>query len=215
MRLTNSEPLPQNTEPLRMRIRKCRVRKYVFERSDGSAEYIMGMYALIFVMVIALVSLQILQYRADSDIAEDALAASCLAALDVDPYRYGTDHRLLIEDPVNARRIFAEALKKNMRLNDAFEPLSVNASYVFGKVNIDDFRIYLTDGDSVKEYIVTDENFIEVTGVYGKVSTPSGKTVHSAGAYAEISFDTKGFMGASATAHKNAYAEMLASSDGI
>ena len=215
MRLMNSEPLPQNTEPLRMRIRKCRVRKYVFERSDGSAEYIMGMYALIFVMVIALVSLQILQYRADSDIAEDALAASCLAALDVDPYRYGTDHRLLIEDPVNARRIFAEALKKNMRLNDAFEPLSVNASYVFGKVNIDDFRIYLTDGDSVKEYIVTDENFIEVTGVYGKVSTPSGKTVRSAGAYAEISFDTKGFMGASATAHKNAYAEMLASSDGI
>ena len=78
------------------------LRSCIASRSSGQAEYVLGMYALILVMVLALASLNIMQYKADSDIAEDALAASCLAALDIDPYRYGTDHRLVINDPLSA-----------------------------------------------------------------------------------------------------------------
>ena len=81
-------------------------------KSPGQAEYVLGMYSLIFVMIMAMVTLQIMQYKADSDIAEDALAASALAALDIDPYRYGTDHMLVINDPGHAFEIFKSALKK-------------------------------------------------------------------------------------------------------
>jgi len=167
------------------------------------------MYALILVMVLALASLNIMQYKADSDIAEDALSASCLAALDIDPYRYGIDHRLVINDPLSARCIFEDALRKNMNLSEDYEPVSPDDRYVNGRVSIDDFRIYLTDGDAVKEYIVGEYGVTENTGVYGEMKTPSGSVVRSAGAYARVSFDTLGMFGIRIGACKESYAEML------
>ena len=178
-------------------------------KSSGQAEYVLGMYALTMVMILAMVTLQILQYKADSDIAEDALAASALAALDVDPYRYGTDHMLVINDPEHAMEIFKNALKANMDLGDDYSPLPDNPSYVSGKVNIDDFRIYLVDGDEVTEYKVTDTGTVSFSGLYGDMRTPGGQIVKSAGCYAAISFDTKGFMGTVVRARKDAYAEMV------
>ena len=175
----------------------------------GSIEYVVGMYALLFVLVLSMVSLQILQYKADSDIAEDALAASCLAALDVDPYRYGLDHSLVINDPAHARDIFEEALRGNMDLNADMMPRTENTSYIAGKVDIDEFRIYLVDGDNVTEYVVSEYGITENTGTYGVVKTPSGTEVRSAGAYAKISFDTSGIFGVKIRACKEVYAEML------
>ncbi|MBP5472062.1 MAG: hypothetical protein J6Y12_05245 [Lachnospiraceae bacterium] len=178
-------------------------------RHTGKIEYVMGMYALLFVLVMAMVSLQILRYKADSDIAEDALAASCLAALDVDPYRYGTDHCLVINDPVHARQLFEEALRDNMRLEPDMTYSGADDFYITGKVNIDDFRIYTVDGDNVTEYAVSGYGIAESTGVYGSMKTPSGLTVRSAGAYAKISFDTYGIFDVRIRACKEAYAEML------
>lgn len=175
----------------------------------GKIEYVMGMYALLFVLVMAMVSLQILRYKADSDIAEDALAASCLAALDVDPYRYGTDHCLVISDPVHARQLFEESLRENMRLGPDMTYSGNDDFYIVGKVNIDDFRIYMVDGDNVTEYAVSGYGITESTGVYGNMKTPSGLTVRSAGAYAKISFDTYGIFDVRIRACKEAYAEML------
>ncbi len=175
----------------------------------GKIEYVMGMYALLFVLVMAMVSLQILKYKADSDIAEDALAASCLAALDVDPYRYGTDHCLVISDPVHARQLFEESLRENMRLGPDMTYSGNDDFYIMGKVNIDDFRIYMVDGDNVTEYAVSGYGITESTGVYGNMKTPSGLTVRSAGAYAKISFDTYGIFDVRIRACKEAYAEML------
>lgn len=176
----------------------------------GQMEYVLGMYALIFVMVLVFASLQIMQYKADSDIAEDALAASCLAALDVDPYRYGLDHRLVINDPVAARRIFEKALKENMNLDAGFKPVSGDDKYISGRVTIDDFRVYLTDGNRVTEIRVTENGTVSSGGTYGTVRTPQGSVVRSAGVYARVSFDTKGFAGVKIRACKEAYAEMLA-----
>ena len=119
MRSGNSGHPRPSTDRVKMMLRSC-----IASRSSGQAEYVLGMYALILVMVLALASLNIMQYKADSDIAEDALAASCLAALDIDPYRYGTDHRLVINDPLSARGIFEEALRKNMNLNAFYEPVT-------------------------------------------------------------------------------------------
>ena len=184
-------------------------------KSPGQAEYVMGMYALTLVMILAMVTLQILQYKADSDIAEDALAASALAALDVDPYRYGMDHMLVINDPEHAMDIFRDALKANMELGNDYRPLSGNASYVSGEVSVDDFRIYLVDGDAVTEYRVTDTGTVSLSGLYGELKTPGGQTVRSAGCYAAISFDTKGFMGTVVRAYKDVYAEMVSDSSGI
>ena len=175
----------------------------------GKIEYVMGMYALLFVLVMAMVSLQILRYKADSDIAEDALAASCLAALDVDPYRYGTDHCLVISDPIHARQLFEESLRENMRLGPDMTYSGNDDFYIMGKVNIDDFRIYMVDGDNVTEYAVSVYGITESTGVYGNMKTPSGLTVRSAGAYAKISFDTYGIFDVRIRACKEAYAEML------
>ena len=175
----------------------------------GKIEYVMGMYALLFVLAMAMVSLQILRYKADSDIAEDALAASCLAALDVDPYRYGTDHCLVINDPIHARQLFEESLRENMRLGPDMTYSGNDDFYIMGKVNIDDFRIYMVDGDNVTEYAVSGYGITESTGVYGNMKTPSGLTVRSAGAYAKISFDTYGIFDVRIRACKEAYAEML------
>ncbi|MCR4792833.1 MAG: hypothetical protein K5871_08780 [Lachnospiraceae bacterium] len=204
MRSENSEHQRQNTEA---RIKGLR-------KSEGKAEYVLGMYSLILVMVLALASIQIMQYKADSDIAEDALAASCLAALDADPYRYGLNHKLVINDPVSARGIFENALRKNMNLDDSYRPLSGGNGYVSGNVTIEDFRIYLIDGDEVTEYVVTDYAVTENKGTYGIMQTPSGSIVRSAGAYARVSFDTEGFLGVRVRACKEAYAEMLACPDG-
>lgn len=179
-------------------------------RSSGQAEYILGMYALIFVMVLALASLQIMQYKADSDIAEDALAASALAALDIDPYRYGTDHRLVIDDPPHTLEIFRNALKGNMDLDNDYRPLSRSTSYVSGTVLIEDFRIYLVDEDTVTEYRIFDTGCDITTGPYGEMKTPGGQVVRSAGCYAAVSFDTEGFLGIGIRAYKEAYAEMVA-----
>ena len=178
------------------------------KESPGQIEYVMGMYVLVFVLVMAMVSLQILQYKADSDIAEDALAASCLAALDVDPYRYGLDHSLVVNDPVHARQLFEDALRENMGLS-ADMSYSGDGNYIAGEVNIDDFRIYLVDGDNVTEFAVSGYGVTGSTGIYGSMKTPSGLTVRSAGAYAKISFDTYGIFDVRIRACKEAYAEML------
>ncbi len=198
MRSVNTEHPPQNTES---------------RKNAGQAEYVLGMYALVFILVITMASLQIMQYKADSDIAEDALAASCLAALDVDPYRYGADHRLIINDPANAREKFETALKGNMELDDDLAPLRPEGAYISGRVEIKDFRIYMVEGDRVLECIVTPAGIIENRGTYGSVKTPSGAVVGSAGAYAEITFDTEGFLGVHIRADKNAYAEMIGNPD--
>jgi len=173
------------------------------------------MYALIFVMVLAMASLQIMQYKADSDISEDALAASALAALDIDPYRYGTDHKLVIDDPPHTLDIFRNALKGNMDLDNDYRPLSQSASYVSGTVAIEDFRIYLVDGDAVTEYRISDTGTDITTGSYGEMKTPGGQVVRSAGCYAAVSFDTEGFMGIRIRAYKEAYAEMVADPERI
>ncbi len=204
MRSGNSGHRQQNTDILVKNIRK-----WLLLVSPGQTEYVLGMYALILVMVLALASLNIMQYKADSDITEDALSASCLAALDIDPYRYGIDHRLVINDPRSARSIFEDALRKNMNLSEDYEPVFSNDRYINGRVSIDDFRIYLTDGDTVNEYIVGEYGVTENTGVYGEMKTPSGSVVRSAGAYARISFDTKGMFGIRIGACKESYAEML------
>ncbi len=171
------------------------------------------MYALLFVLVMAMAGLQILQYKADSDIAEDALAASCLAALDVDPYRYGLDHSLVIDDPARAREVFENALMENMGLGADMNPSGEGITYLAGKVDIDDFRIYLVEGDSVTEYAVSENGITESAGLYGNVNTPSGLSVRSAGAYAKISFDAEGIFGVRIRACKEAYAEMLGRPD--
>lgn len=179
-------------------------------REKGQAEYVLGMYALIFVMVLALASLQIMQYKADSDITEDALAASALAALDIDPYRYGADHKLVINDPDHCLEIFKDALKGNMNLDNLYRPADGNTSYISGVVTIEDFRIYLVDADTVTEYRITDFGSVQTIGIYGEMKTPGGQTVKSAGCYAAISYDTDGFLGIKAHAYKDAYAEMIA-----
>lgn len=178
--------------------------------SEGQAEYVLGMYALIFVMILSMATLQIMQSKADSDIAEDTLAASALAALDVDPYRYGTDHKLVINDPAHAFEIFKNALKGNMELGEDLRPVSPNVSYVSGEVKIEDFRIYLVDGDEVTEYRVSGTGTGVSYGLYGEMKTPGGQVVRSAGCYAAISFDTEGFLGIKIRAYKQAYAEMVA-----
>ena len=87
---------------------------------------------------------------------------------------------------------------------------SGDGSYIAGRVNIDDFRIYLVDGDNVTEYSVSGYGITENTGIYGSMKTPSGLAVRSAGAYARISFDTYGIFDVRIGACKEAYAEMLA-----
>ncbi len=198
-----------NTEHQRLNISF----KSVKDHNGGSCEYVLGMYALVFVLIMALASMQVMRYKAGSDITEDALAASALAALDADPYIYGQTHSIIINDPRRARGIFESALRDNMKLNDSFEPKGSDPSYIKGRVTVDDFRVYKVEGDRVTEYTVGNYTVTENEGVYGEMTTPSGKDVRSAGVYAEISYEASGFLGISVNAGKNTYVEMMANPD--
>jgi len=165
----------------------------LYNDNSGSSEWVLGLFALTFIMAAMVFVIQLCAFRANSDAIEDALAASGLAAALVDVERYGIDHTLLISDPDNSYRKYVEALNVNL----AAEGSSFRQKRAIeGPVRIEQFRIYNVEGDKVSEIYMNDSGNWEVTeGLLGSMEAPNGQIIQNTGVYGEIAFDLRGIMG--------------------
>lgn len=195
MKYQKYEGLRPNTEMLFMK------------KESGKITWVMGLFLLTFIMLLAVTQLQILKFRAASDIVSDALAAGGLAAELIDIERYGFDHAVIISDAEGAYQVYKRVLPDNLgveSLDDGIEEDSnmtseadvLQESVIRGPIIIEKFYIYNVVGDMV-ETVKVDDN-----GVYdrkeenlGEVYAPNGKIVRSTGIYSEISFGVNGLFG--------------------
>ena len=161
--------------------------------NSGSSQWVLGLFALTFIMAAMVFVIQLCAFRANSDAIEDALAASGLAAALVDVERYGIDHTLLISDPDNSYQKYVEALNVNL----AAEGSSFRQKRAIeGPVKIEQFRIYNVEGDKVSEIYMDDSGrWKKKEGKLGIMEAPNGQVIQNTGIYGEIAFDLRGIMG--------------------
>ncbi len=161
--------------------------------NSGSSQWVLGLFALTFIMAAMVFVIQLCAFRANSDAIEDALAASGLAAALVDVERYGIDHTLLISDPDNSYQKYVEALNVNL----AAEGSSFRQKRAIeGPVKIEQFRIYNVEGNKVSEIYMDDSGrWKKKEGKLGIMEAPNGQVIQNTGIYGEIAFDLRGIMG--------------------
>lgn len=161
--------------------------------NSGSSQWVLGLFALTFIMAAMVFVIQLCAFRANSDAIEDALAASGLAAALVDVERYGIDHTLLISDPDNSYQKYVEALNVNL----AAEGSSFRRKRAIeGPVKIEQFRIYNVEGEKVSEIYMDDSGrWKKKEGKLGIMEAPNGQVIQNTGIYGEIAFDLRGIMG--------------------
>jgi len=161
--------------------------------NSGSSQWVLGLFAMTFIMAAMVFVIQLCAFRANSDAIEDALAASGLAAALVDVERYGIDHTLLISDPDNSYQKYVEALNVNL----AAEGSSFRRKRAIeGPVKIEQFRIYNVEGDKVSEIYMDDSGrWKKKEGKLGIMEAPNGQVIQNTGIYGEIAFDLRGIMG--------------------
>ncbi|WP_422445310.1 hypothetical protein [Thermoanaerobacterium sp. DL9XJH110] len=105
----------------------------------GSGSLILGLLFLIPFFVFSVFLIESKYLYTTRAVADDAVVAAGLAALKSNnPYDAAYGEYVL--DPSAARITFDEYLKKNMKLDDAFNPLP--GSVAAGTVRIDEFRVY-------------------------------------------------------------------------
>jgi Flp pilus assembly protein TadG len=108
----------------------------------GSGTLIFGLLFLIPFMIFTLFLVESRLLYLEKNIVDDAVVAAGLAALsEVNPIdaAYG-DYSL---NPSEARRIFDEYLKDNLKLDNSFNPLP--GSVAISPVRVEDFRVYNPD----------------------------------------------------------------------
>lgn len=161
--------------------------------NSGSSQWVLGLFAMTFIMAAMVFVIQLCAFRANSDAIEDALAASGLAAALVDVERYGIDHTLLISDPDNSYQKYVEALNVNL----AAEGSSFRQKRAIeGPVKIEQFRIYNVEGNKVSEIYMDDSGrWKKKEGKLGIMEAPNGQVIQNTGIYGEIAFDLRGIMG--------------------
>ncbi len=171
----------QNREHLRQSIKKN-----LFKDEAGFANSCVGLFIMLFFVVMLIFVIDIAAYKSLSDKMEDALAASGLAACVIDIKRYGKDHSVVIADPGDAFEKYKETLEINMNLLGNIPGAD---SFIDGPVKIDTFRVYNCEGSKVTEYVYNDEVYVgENVGTLGNVKAPNGQLVTETGVYSEISF---------------------------
>ncbi len=177
-------------------------------RSSGQVEWVMGMFGLLFLMVLGCFELQLCQYYSTAGYLEDALAASGLAAAVIDVESYGIDHSLVIPDAMAAYGLYQKSLGENLELTGSGQ--CINSSVMSGPVTIEEFWVYNVRGDQVYAQRVDRGTEESSMGKLGEVKAPNGKVVRSTGVYGEISFPVEGFLGVYMEARKGKLVEVAA-----
>ena len=123
--------------------RWCMVLYRQFQRNmrdkRGSGVIVFGLLFLIPFMIFSMFLIESKLLYTEKSMADDAIVASCLAALKSNnPYDAAYGEYYL--EPVAARNTFNKYLKANMKLDDDYNPLP--GSIANSQVKVEDFRIY-------------------------------------------------------------------------
>lgn len=175
--------------------------KKALKKECGQTGWCIGLFFVLFVMILILTQMQVEQYRNLSLYLEDALAASNLASAIIDVEQYGINHEIVLSDPVQAYENCCMAVKGNLNLDDNWE--HSDKDVICGKVELKNYIIYNVRDKLVNSCRVNEKHevFYE-EGILGEVYTPGHVLVEGTGIYSEIIFPTKGLFGVKVNAHK-------------
>lgn len=194
-----------------MRLRKSGYPRRNINAADlGQAEYITGMYMVLVLGVLLCTQLQIASWRMTAMYLEDALAASNLASALIDTEEYGKNHKVVISDKIRAYRIYRQALKQNLELDE--EDMCRNRELISGVVEVVDYVIYNVEGNQINAYRIGQSGAIveQWEGTLGAERAPDGTPVEHTGIYSEVSFPVRGFLEIETTARKGKLVDIVA-----
>lgn len=178
----------------------CRMK---WNKRTGKVEIFVGMYMVVFLLILLSVQLQMRIFMATSTYMEDALAASNLASAVIDVREYGMTHIVKIASPDDAFELYCEALKQNLSLNDEWE--SGKKDLIYGQVEILKYEIYNVEKNNITIYSYgTEGEYVRaLPNGLGSLYTPDGVHVESTSVYSKIRFPVKGILGIEIDAKKD------------
>ena len=178
----------------------CRMK---WNKRTGKVEIFVGMYMVVFLLILLSVQLQMRIFMATSTYMEDALAASNLASAVIDVREYGMTHIVKIASPDDAFELYCEALKQNLSLNDEWE--SGKKDLIYGQVEILKYEIYNVEKNNITIYSYgTEGEYVRaLPNGLGSLYTPDGVLVESTSVYSKIRFPVKGILGIEIDAKKD------------
>lgn len=177
-------------------------------KSEGSIEWVTGMFFLLFMAVLLCAEFQGEVYRSASLYMEDALAASNLASAVIDIEEYGISHNVEISNPTQAFERYQSALKENLQLNDSWE--SANPALISGPVSVEKYIIYNVDKEKITiSSLAANGTFAITEGEPGRVTAPNGIDITNTSVYSEIAFPIKGVFGIQVRAHKGKLVDIV------
>ena len=181
-----------------------------FNRGEGMLGFISGLFLVLFLAIVLCANLQIRSFQATSLYLEDALAASNLASAVIDLQEYGISHVVKIADPMAAYRLYCDAVKGNLGLDDRWE--GSNQALIYGPVTVESYIIYNVRRDVVTVHTVDNTGRLySWQGRKGAVTAPDGQVIEYTGVYSEISFPVKGSFGMEVKAHKGKLVDIVGS----
>ncbi len=197
-----------------MKKREHQLPKIELTKRRGSIEWSVGLFFLLFLVILLCAQIQISAYQATSLYLEDALAASNLASAVIDVKEYGISHIVRIENPAEAYTRYVMAVKNNLQLNDNWE--CENRKLISSRVNIEKYIIYNVTNAKIQIFHVSNDGHIDTEqGVLGNVKAPNGTVIEKTSIYSEISFQVQGFLGNAVQAHKGNLVDIVADSGGL
>lgn len=175
-------------------------------KSKGATVWVMGLFSMVFLMILTVFVLQLASFKAASDDLEDALAGSNLASALIDIEAYGINHSLIIADALRSYDIYKHTLATNLSLDDSENS---RIPMIISRVVVEKYCIYNVYKDYIEEIQVSDEGIVSISKEnIGQMYAPNGQLVESTGVYSELSFWVKGFFGIDSMAHKGKLVEV-------
>lgn len=177
----------------------------------GQIGICLGMFMVLFLVVILMFQFQLEQFRTSSDYMEDAIAAAGLAAALIDVREYGRTHIVKIEDPELAYETYCTALRANLGLDNGWR--GKNRKLISDCVKVENFTIYNVSGNKVRILRMDQGKTEETRGILGEVYAPNGQKIERTGIYNEISYPVEGLWGIKVQAGKGKLVDIMASQE--
>ena len=167
----------------------------VCKKSSGKIELITGIYLIIVLVILLSAQTQIRVLMAAGSYVEDALAASNLASAVADYREYGRSGRIVITDPKAAYRLYCDALRQNLCLDENWK--SSRHGLISGQVKVLMYEVYVVEDNDVTihSFGIEGEKVKRVPGGLGSVYTPDRILVETTSVYSRIGFPVKGIFG--------------------
>lgn len=160
------------------------------------------MFFFLMVLIAALFQFKIYAYMVAGAYVEDALAASNLASALIDVEEYGKSHNVRIGDTQNAFRMYRDALRYNLALDE--DGYSAREELLTGRVRLQEYIVYNVLDQEVCIAVYDGEgNCLRQENTRaGNVRTPDGVPVEHTTVYSRVEFRVMGLLGRSVYAEK-------------